>query len=90
LRQDRDDPWLQAIRACEGVLTRESQPIVEVVEGGVILIPAEVIIEAKRVGIELPARANELVGWLRKRYDVREARVGFNGRRAKRVIGMQL
>jgi hypothetical protein len=52
------------------------------------VIPSEVIVEAKRIGIELPARTNELVAWLKRRYTVEETRVAT--RRAKFVRGMVL
>ena len=87
-RKESEDPWLEAIKACEGVVDRSGTPIVTQEDGYVVLIPQEVVVEARRIGIELPARANELVQWLRNRYTVEETRL-FN-RRAKRVVGMVL
>ncbi len=86
-RRDVEDPWLEALKACEGVY-RDNFKIVEQTDEGVRLIPNEVIVEARRVGIELPARASELVQWLRRRYTVRESRV--DTRRAKLAVGMHL
>jgi hypothetical protein len=88
-RRESEDPWLEAIKACEGVRDRSGMnDIVEAGDGYVTLIPQEVVVEARRIGIELPARANELVQWLRRRYTVEDTRVG--NRRAKRVVGMKL
>jgi hypothetical protein len=88
-RSQADDPWLEAIKACEGVSTRDGHMIVSQDAEGTVLIPAEVVVEARRVGIELPARANELVAWLRRHYEAVED-VRVHGRRAKRVRGMRL
>lgn len=89
-RAEAEDPWLEALKACEGVTTRDgySSIVSRDENGDVILIPSEVILEAKRVGIELPARANELIQWLKRRYHVEDTRV--DRRRAKRVKGMKL
>lgn len=87
-RKESEDPWLEAIKACEGVTDRSGTPIVEVGDGYVTIIPQEVVVEARRIGIELPARANELVQWLRRRYAVEDVRV-FS-RRAKKVVGMKI
>ncbi len=87
-RRQAEDPWLEAIKACEGVTDRSGTPIVEQHGDDLVVIPQEVVVEAKRVGIELPARANELVAWLKRRYEVSDTRVG--GRRAKVVHGMKL
>lgn len=87
-RKEHEDPWLEAIRACEGVYDRNNIGIVEQREDGVVILPQEVVVEARRVGIELPARANELVQWLKRRYRVTDVRVGT--RRAKFVEGMKL
>lgn len=89
-RHEAEDPWLEAIKACEGMTTRDNTPIVEKQEGGVTVIPSEVIIEAQRIGIELPARANEMVQWLKRRYTVQDVRVGMSRRRGKYVEGMKL
>ncbi len=88
-RREHEDPWLEALKACEGVPARNSgDEIVVQMNEGVRIIPSEVIVEAKRIGIELPARSNELVAWLKRRYDVVEIRVGT--RRAKLARGMEL
>jgi 5S rRNA maturation endonuclease (ribonuclease M5) len=88
-RRQVQDPWMQAIHECAGVLTRDGTAIVEQTEAGVILLAGEVVVEARRLQIELPARANELVSWLRNRYEVEDIRLA-GGRRAKLVRGMQL
>lgn len=88
LREDAADPWLEALRACAGVKDRSGHDIVEEVEGGYQIIPQEVVVEARRVGIELPARANELVTWLTRRYEVEDTRKF--GRRMKVVKGLIL
>lgn len=88
-RREHEDPWLEALKACEGILARNSgDEIVVQFDEGVRVIPSEVIVEAKRIGIELPARTNELVAWLKRRYTVEEIRVGT--RRAKLAKGMRL
>jgi len=87
-RGKTEDPWLEAIKACEGISDRNGSALVEQTAEGVVLIPSEIIVEARRVGIELPARANEMIQWLKRRYEVREARA-FT-RRAKLVVGMRL
>lgn len=88
-REESQDPWLEAMRACIGVMTRDrSCEIVKPVEGGYQVIPNEVILEASRVGIELPARAQEMVAWLKRRYEVVDGR-DFN-RRVKLVKGLEL
>lgn len=88
-REKSEDPWLEAIKACEGVADRHGNWIVSQEGDSVALIPSEVIVEAKRIGIELPARSNELIQWLKKRYQVEDVRL-MGGRRAKRVVGMKL
>jgi hypothetical protein len=88
-RREHEDPWLEALKACEGIPARNSgDEIVLQQSDGVRVIPSEVIVEAKRIGIELPARTNELVAWLKRRYTVEETRVAT--RRAKFVRGMVL
>jgi len=89
-RVQSEDPWLEALRACEGVMCRSTSDHIvhDNGDGSYTIIPSEVVIEAKRVGIELPARANELVTWLKRRHDVEDTRVGT--RRAKRVKGLVL
>ena len=100
-RSATEDPWLDALRTCLGVPIRSGPGdvadvyggrgaayIVEQTEEGVLLVPSEVIVEAKRAGIELPARANELVQWLKRRYEVRDTRVGT--RRGKLAVGLRL
>lgn len=87
-RKDSEDPWLVAIKHCEGVRTKDGMEIVSQEGNDLILIPSEIVVEARRVGIELPARANELVAWLKNRYVVEDTRVF--ARRAKRVKGMKL
>lgn len=88
-RREHEDPWLEALKACEGVPARNSgDEIVLETNDGVRVIPSEVIVEAKRIGIELPARTNELIAWLKRRHEVVEIRVGT--RRAKLVKGMKL
>jgi hypothetical protein len=89
-RQQSEDPWMEAIRVCAGTYDRSSNPIVFEEDGDIILIPSEIIVEARRVGIELPARANELVAYLKKRYEVEDVRLPHTSRRAKRVKGMKL
>jgi hypothetical protein len=101
-RSATEDPWMDALRTCLGVPIRSGPGdavevyagragaayIVEQTEEGVLLVPSEVIVEAKRAGIELPARANELVQWLKRRYEVRDTRVGT--RRGKLAVGLKL
>lgn len=87
-RKESEDPWLVAIKHCEGVRTKDGLEIVTQEGNDLVLIPSEIIVEARRVGIELPARANELIAWLKNRYVVEDTRV-FS-RRAKRVKGMKL
>jgi len=89
-RSEAEDPWLEAIKACEGTTDRFGNPLVEQEDGSVVLLPSEIIIEAQRIGIELPARANEMVAWLKKRYPVEDVRLGMSRRRGKRVVGMSL
>jgi hypothetical protein len=89
-RREIADPWLDAIRACVGVSTRDGAPIVEETVDGIVLIPSEIIVEARRIGIELPAKGNELVSWLKRRYEVSDHRIGMSRRRAKIVKGMTL
>src|SRR3990172_2209279 len=52
-RRESEDPWLEAIKACEGVADKSGTLIVEAGDGYVTLIPQEVIVEARRIGIEL-------------------------------------
>jgi hypothetical protein len=98
-RANVEDPWLEALKVCEGIPTRGTPSTVDAYTGaplaivsqtdeGVLLIASEVVIEARRAGIELPARANELVTWLKRRYKVVDKRVG--SRRAKLAVGMKL
>jgi hypothetical protein len=87
-RREHEDPWLEALKACEGVRTRDGDEIVRQDENGLRVIPSEVIVEARRVGIELPARTNELVSWLKRRHTVEDVRVG--SRRGKLVQGLKL
>ena len=88
-RQQTEDPWMVAIRACVGVVDKNGNHIVSEDGGVVTLIPNEIVVEAKRVGIELPARSNEMVSWLKRRYQVDDVRL-VGGRRAKRVTGLDL
>jgi hypothetical protein len=88
-RRQVEDPWLQALHACAGVQTRDGHIIVEQTEEGVVILAGEIVVEAKRLSIELPARANELIAWLRNRYEVEDVRL-VGGRRAKLVRGMKL
>lgn len=88
-RRDSEDPWMQALKHCEGTPTpRGTGLIVQQRPDGLVVIPSEVIVEARRVGIELPARSNELVQWLRARWPVEDTRV--DGRRAKLVRGLKI
>jgi hypothetical protein len=89
-RAESEDPYLEAIKSCEGMVTRDQHLIVTREENGdVILIPGEVVVEAKRLGIELPARAHEMREWLASRWDVEDVS-GLGRRRAVRVRGMNL
>jgi hypothetical protein len=89
-RAEAEDPWLEAIKACQGVVARNGgDEIVRETDEGVIILAGELVVEARRVGIELPARANELVAWLKRRYTVYDKRTPL-GRRAKLVVGMKL
>lgn len=87
-RQQVEDPWIEAMRACDGLYAGDSPIVERQSDGSIVLIPSEVVVQARRLGIELPARANELVAWLRRRYEVEDTRAG--SRRAKRVKGMVL
>jgi hypothetical protein len=87
-RKESEDPWMVAIKHCEGVRTKDGMEIVSQEGPDLVIIPSEVVVEARRVGIELPARANELVAYLKNRYVVEDTRVF--ARRAKRVKGMKL
>ena len=90
IRAKSEDPYLEAIKACEGMLTKDGHPVVSREENGdVILIPGEVVVESKRLGIELPARAHELRTWLDSRWEVEEVS-GLGRRRAIRVREMDL
>jgi hypothetical protein len=90
VRAMSEDPYLEAIKACEGMLTKDGHPVVSREENGdVILIPGEVVVESKRLGIELPARAHELRTWLDSRWEVEEVS-GLGRRRAIRVREMDL
>lgn len=73
-RSESEDPWLEALKHCEGK-TVDGMAIVAQRDDGVHIIASEVIIEARRAGIELPARTNELVAWLKRRYEVVDGRV---------------
>jgi len=85
-----EDPYLEAIKVCEGMLTKDGHPVVNREENGdVILIPGEVVFESRRLGIELPARAHELRAWLTSRWDVEDVS-GIGRRRAIRVKGMDI
>lgn len=92
LRRESPDPWLEAIKACQGVRARSGEDTIveDLGDGWSVLIPAEVIVEAKRVGIELPARTNEFVSWLRRHYVAEECRLPVTRRRAWRVRGLEL
>jgi hypothetical protein len=83
-----EDPYLEAIKACEGMVTKDGHMVVQREENGdITLIPGEVVVEAKRLGIELPARAHELKAWLASRWEIEEVS-GIGRRRAVRVRGM--
>jgi len=88
-RAESEDPWVEALKACEGVVDRNGTMIVQRDGDDLIVVAQEVIVESRRIGIELPARANELVQWLRNRYAVEDVRTSGN-RRAKRVKGLTL
>ena len=83
------DPYLELLRHCEGKFSRDKTTyLVESAGGGVRLLAAEVVAEAAGAGIEIPGRANELLAWLKRRYPVKQIRVG--GRRVTFVEGMDL
>ncbi len=89
-RAESEDPYLEAIKACEGMSTKDGHLVVQREESGdVVLIPGEVVVESRRLGIELPARSHELREWLKSRWPVEEVH-GIGRRRAVRVRGMNL
>jgi len=88
LRRVSADPWLEALKHCEGVSDGNGNEIVSATPEGLKIIPAAVVVEAHRVGIELPAGARELIAWLKRRYTVKATRVG--PRRGQLVTGLDL
>ena len=67
-RTDAEDPWLEALRYCDGKFARDGAVVVDSSNGAVRLLPYEVVKESREAGIDLPAGARELVTWLTRRY----------------------
>lgn len=94
-RAEQADPYLEALRHCEGKrVPGGDAPMLETVteEGvvGVRFIPAEVVKEAAAAGITLPGRSQELTAWLKRRYPGTTQSTRIGGRRAWWVPGLNL
>jgi len=91
-RTDAEDPWLEALRFCDGKMTPGGDgAIVASGPGEVRVLPYDVVRESRAAGIDLPAGARELVIWLKRRYPgTHQPPRATGGRRYWVVPGMTL